>query len=321
MFCNRDLLKLCFLYYRWSHREKLCNILLNNILLNRVLHIDRTIKHKFSLCGHKCQVTSLLCLNDNNIASGSYDKTIRLWDYKDNYKCLKVLEGHKGGIYSLVQLLNGDIASGSLDDSIKIWDYRHDYTCLHTIQVDDVPIRLQILPEGHLVSAASSIRVWDAGNCYKLMKEIEDEYLLNILVSKNGDIIFSSEKVLRVYNSKDFQCTNVLEGHKSGIVFIIELSDRNIATGSLDCCIKIWTNENNTYSCIRTFYEFFHLLSMTPLSDCNVLVGNSKYRLLNCNVGQLKLIRMNKNAGYAVVQLSNEDIIFGDCYDICLWGL
>jgi WD40 repeat protein len=322
MFCNRDLLKLCFLSYRWPKRNQLYNMLRNQSLFNIILHVDRTIKLKLSLRGHKKVVTSLLSLKDNNIASGSLDTTIRIWDYKNNYKCLKVLQGHKSKIICMVQLLNGDIASGSADQTIKIWGYRRDNTCLHTIE-EDLVTRLQILPEGYLVSAATSIKIWDKENSYKLLGEIKDRLLNDILVPKSGDIISASNELLRIYSNTDYQCTNIVEGHRFQIVFVIELSDSNIASASLDRSIKIWNNGNNVYSCIRTLYWFDHLISMTPLSNGKVIVGTHQIMLLDCNsnIGHLKIIKENTTPGHIVVQLNNEDIIFGECKDINLWGI
>jgi WD40 repeat protein len=57
----------------------------------------------------------------NMIASGSYDKTIRMWDITSG-QCIKTLTGHTDTVCSIIQLNNGNIASGSSDKTIRVWD-------------------------------------------------------------------------------------------------------------------------------------------------------------------------------------------------------
>jgi len=62
-------------------------------------------------------------LDDNLLASSSWDKTIKIWNYKKGKK-LKTLKGHYGGIFSLTKIPNLNLlVSGSWDNTIKIWNY------------------------------------------------------------------------------------------------------------------------------------------------------------------------------------------------------
>jgi WD40 repeat protein len=64
-------------------------------------------------------VSCLAVLNDCTLASGSFDKTIRIWDL-NNGCSLNVLRGHSGIVMSLALLSNGSLASSS--EYIRIWD-------------------------------------------------------------------------------------------------------------------------------------------------------------------------------------------------------
>lgn len=67
-------------------------------------------------------------------ASGSMDKTIKIWNLKSDGKANMTLSGHKSGVNCL-DFHHGDrphIVSGSDDRTIKIWDYQTKQ-CLKTI--------------------------------------------------------------------------------------------------------------------------------------------------------------------------------------------
>ena len=66
--------------------------------------------------------TGISCVqfDDTRIASGSYDKTIRVWDIKsDESNVVLTLAGHSGTVRCLN--LNGNrLVSGSVDRTIKV---------------------------------------------------------------------------------------------------------------------------------------------------------------------------------------------------------
>lgn len=63
---------------------------------------------------------SLIELGNGNIASGSRDNTIKIWNR--NGECLKTLTGHSGTILSLAETSDGKLVSASRDKTIKIWE-------------------------------------------------------------------------------------------------------------------------------------------------------------------------------------------------------
>ena len=66
-------------------------------------------------------VMSVVKLSGEKIASGSLDKTIKIWN-PNTGECLLTLEEHTDVVESIVKLSDGNIASCSWDKTIKIWE-------------------------------------------------------------------------------------------------------------------------------------------------------------------------------------------------------
>jgi WD40 repeat protein len=80
-------------------------------------------KLRDTLKGHTDLVRSVAYSPDGmTLASGSQDKTIKLWDVKAG-KQQATLKGHTDWVYSVAYSPDGKtLASGSWDKTIKLWD-------------------------------------------------------------------------------------------------------------------------------------------------------------------------------------------------------
>ena len=70
---------------------------------------------------HTSRIESLITLSNGNLASGSLDETIKIWDVGEG-KEICTLEGHKSKINALSLLNDRRFASADNDGKINIWD-------------------------------------------------------------------------------------------------------------------------------------------------------------------------------------------------------
>ncbi len=76
-------------------------------------------------------------MSNGNIASCSEDKTIRIWDAKNNYNNIHILKGHDYPEESIIELSNGNIVSLTKltpcdFPTIKIWDAKNSFNNINT---------------------------------------------------------------------------------------------------------------------------------------------------------------------------------------------
>ena len=89
----------------------------------------------YELAGHSGRVNSLCLLSYDLLASGSDDKTIKIWSLK-KWRLVRTLKGQKGGALQVITFPNNLLASLSDDETIRIWNHHlNENNLLITIQV------------------------------------------------------------------------------------------------------------------------------------------------------------------------------------------
>ena len=66
-------------------------------------------------------MTSIFILPNDQIVSGSFDKTIQIRNYETG-NLVKKLTGHSEGVTCLAVLTNNQLVSGSIDSNLMIWN-------------------------------------------------------------------------------------------------------------------------------------------------------------------------------------------------------
>ncbi|KAJ3021773.1 UNVERIFIED_CONTAM: hypothetical protein HDU68_009458 [Siphonaria sp. JEL0065] len=120
------------------------------------------------LIGHSDHPSSIAISPDSMFAaSGSNDKTVRLWDTATG-KCIRTFEGHSASVIAVIFHGNA-IISGSEDKTIKIWSIESG-ACLSTLYGHSAALReLSVSEDGKtLVSTSDKIvKLWNlaSGAC------------------------------------------------------------------------------------------------------------------------------------------------------------
>ena len=88
----------------------------------RIDIFSNSLEHMASLHGHKDIIYCLEALSDIMLASGSEDRTIKIWDLK-NKTIIFTLSQHSRGISAMCYVNMGVLISGSGDSSVIVWEY------------------------------------------------------------------------------------------------------------------------------------------------------------------------------------------------------
>ena len=232
-----------------------------------------------TLKGHINGVKCLCVLPSNRFASGSADKTIRIWDTK-TFKTLQTLKQHNDPVIALSLLDEDKLATCSLRQII-IYDHKlkatyfvsqqtnwvrccvqlnktqlvsccddgsvvvYDKFCrlLNSYKVHgDIVLALCRLRDGRLVSGdkGGKIVVWDKD--LKKYKIVLQHYggILCIKQLKDGRIVTASmDQTVRLWDL-DFKVLNVYKEHQANVNSVVALKDGGFASGGSDCLINVW---------------------------------------------------------------------------------
>ncbi|EIN07505.1 WD40 repeat-like protein [Punctularia strigosozonata HHB-11173 SS5] len=142
------------------------------------------------------------------IASGSEDRSIRIWAADTGKEVLEPLLGHTGWVRSVAFSPNGGcLASGSYDETVRLWD-------VETGQQIGEPLR------GHT------------------------GWVRSVAFSPDGNRIVSGsdDRTLRIWDGQTGQAIGEpLRGHSTGVNTVAFSPDgKHIASGSADRTIRLW---------------------------------------------------------------------------------
>uniref|UniRef100_A0A8D8WKN6 Transducin beta-like protein 3 n=1 Tax=Cacopsylla melanoneura TaxID=428564 RepID=A0A8D8WKN6_9HEMI len=127
--------------------------------------LAHTLEIQSTEIGHEKDINTVaVSPNDKLIASGSLDKTIKVWSTEGGLKLVNVLRGHRKGVWFVsFSPLDRILISSSGDASIKLWCLT-DFVCLKSFEGHDASVlRCQFINRGtQIVSTGADglLKLW-----------------------------------------------------------------------------------------------------------------------------------------------------------------
>ena len=246
---------------------------------NSIKIFDKDGNCLYILNGHISGVRALCLLKNERFASGSADKTVRIWSLKQ-HKTIKVLKDQTNPIISLCALPGDKLASCSFreilvyddhfavkyklvehqnwvrgfitmdkersascsdDGLIKIYD-KHFRTLYNLKEHNESVMCVCALRDGRIISGDKSGKILLWYKNFSNNREIKEhtDAVMSIIQLKDGRVVTcSADKTIKIWDL-DFRCLFTYKNHKGCVNKLISLRDGGFGSVGADCLLNIW---------------------------------------------------------------------------------
>ena len=218
-----------------------------------------------SFLAHNKIIVCMIELENKQIATGSYDNTIKIWDINnqnceneiiEDGKVFALLEFEPNLLLSAIDKTPDDVQEisqiRSEDIVINLWDLNSansDNKIIHSFTGHQLRINCLVKCDDKFFASCSNdgeIIIWD----YHLRKKVHNLYghadcILCLIRLNNGNLCSgSADMTIKIWNWENASCIATLTGNKHWVKCLCQLSNGYILSGSHDNLIKIWDNYN-----------------------------------------------------------------------------
>lgn len=180
---------------------------------------------RYSMKIFKGHSNGVMCLqfDENILATGSYDSTIKIWDIHSGEE-LRTLRGHSSGVRAL-QFDDTKLISGSLDCTLKIWNWATG-ECVRSYSQPQGIIGLHfdsaILASG---SKDGTIKVWEFQDKSTFVLRGHTDWVNAVKVDSASRTVFSASDdcTVRLWDLDTRACIKTFEGHVGQVQQVVAL--------------------------------------------------------------------------------------------------
>ena len=184
-------------------------------------------KHgRYSIKTFKGHTNGVMCLqfNEQILATGSYDTSIKIWDIETGKK-IRTLSGHTSGVRCL-QFDNNKLISGSMDKSLKVWNWRtgecHSTYTGHSGGVIGLHFDSAILASG---SIDKTIRIWNFEDKSTCVLRGHEDWVNAVKVDSASRTVFSASDdcTVRLWDLDKKATIKIFKGHVGQVQQVLPL--------------------------------------------------------------------------------------------------
>ncbi|CDF36531.1 WD40-repeat containing [Chondrus crispus] len=205
--------------------------------------------------GHSAGISAVVISSDGKrVASGSGDKTVRVWDAETGVQIGETMTGHTDSVRSVSMSGDGKrVASGSADETVRVWDAETGGQIGKTMTGHTDSVRsVSLSGDGKRVASGSAdetVRVWDAETGVQIGETMTGHTNSVWSVSMSGDgkrvASGSGDKTVRVWDAETgVQIGETMTGHTYSVWSVSLSGDgKRVASGSADETVRVWDAE------------------------------------------------------------------------------